>query len=84
MSDLENRIKELEAENEELRLDVHALKVAVVTISNVVNEAIGKSKGLMAETVESSLVYDPNLQDSEEYFNKLKTKTVRLLGKAPD
>ncbi|MGY9176224.1 hypothetical protein [Citrobacter freundii] len=84
MSDLENRIKELEAENEELRLDVHALKVAVVTISNVVNEVIGKSKGLMAETVEGSLVYDPNLQDSEEYFNKLKAKTVQLLGKAPD
>ncbi|MEB8212236.1 hypothetical protein NGI10_03725 [Raoultella ornithinolytica] len=82
MSDLESRIKELEEENEHLRLDVHALQVAVVTISAVVNEAVGKSKGLMAETVENSLSYDSNLDQSEEYFNKLKTKVIELLGKS--
>ncbi|MCW9444917.1 hypothetical protein [Klebsiella oxytoca] len=84
MSDLENRIKELEDENDKLRLDIHALKVAVITISCVVNEAVGKSKGLMAETIEDSLKYDPDLEHNEEYFNKLKGKVVQLLGKASE
>ncbi|HDR2404868.1 TPA: hypothetical protein QCH84_001221 [Enterobacter asburiae] len=84
MSDLENRIKELEDENDKLRLDIHALKVAVVTISCVVNEAVGNSKGLMAETVEDSLNYDPDLEHSEEYFNKLKSEVIQLLGKTSE
>lgn len=84
MSDLENRIRELEAENEDLRLNVHALKVAVVTISCVVNEVVGKSKGAMADTLESSLKFDPAFEQDEEYFNKLKLKTIQLLGKSSE
>lgn len=81
MNDLERRIKELEDENAKLKFDIHALKVAVATISYVVNEAIGKSKGFMAETIEDSLKYDPDLGHSQEYFNKLKGEVIQLLGK---
>ncbi|MPU29111.1 hypothetical protein FVB13_07980 [Escherichia coli] len=81
MSDFENRIKELEAENDQLRFDIHALKVAVITISTVVNEGVGKTPGLMADTVESSLEFDSESEFDEEYFNKLKKEVVQLLGK---
>lgn len=81
MSELESRVNKLETENEELKLEIHALRVAVVTISSVVNEAVGKSAGLMGNTIEESLIFDKDLDQDEERFNKMKSKIVHLLGK---
>ncbi|ABP59482.1 hypothetical protein Ent638_0797 [Enterobacter sp. 638] len=81
MSELESRINELETENEKLKLEIQALQVAVVTISSVVNEAVGKSAGLMGNTIEESLIFDEDLDQDEDRFNKMKSKIVHLLGK---
>lgn len=61
MSELESRVNELETENEELKLEIQALRIAVVTISSVVNEAVGKTAGLMGNTIEESLIFDEDL-----------------------
>ncbi|KLQ04112.1 hypothetical protein ABF77_11120 [Enterobacter roggenkampii] len=81
MSELESRVNELETENEQLKLEIQALRIAVVTISSVVNEAIGKTPGLMGNTIEESLIFDEDLDQDEERFNKMKSKLVHLLGK---
>ncbi|ENB2832041.1 hypothetical protein [Enterobacter roggenkampii] len=81
MSELENRVIELETENEELKLEIQALRIAVVTMSAVVNEGIGKSAGLMGNTIDESMIFDEDIHENEEWFNKLKSKVVYLLGK---
>jgi hypothetical protein len=81
MSELENRVIELETENEELKLEIQALRIAMVTMSAVVNEGIGKSVGLMGNTVDEGMIFDADIHENEERFNKLKSKVVYLLGK---
>lgn len=81
MSDLEKRIKELEIENEKMRLDIHALQVAIVTISTVINDGIVKVPELMSSEVESSLKFNAEFHHDEDYFHELKTQAIHLLGK---
>lgn len=81
MSELEKRVIELETEKEELKLEIQALRIAVVTMSAVVNDGIGKSAGLMGNTVDESMIFDEDIHENEEWFNKLKSKVVYLLGK---
>ncbi|WP_368533056.1 hypothetical protein [Enterobacter hormaechei] len=85
MTDLNERVENLEEVIDEFALELHASKVAITILSTTLN-SMGKEPGLLAkaflEARESSPPIEFEHPTQEGYEEKLIEKVVALLSKA--
>lgn len=85
MPDLENRIDKLEKIIEDLRLDQHAARIAITTMSTVWNAVIEKQSGALGNHYDAAVnLAEPVEFESpvpEGYAEELHKRVVALLSK---
>lgn len=82
MNNLEQRISDLELENDDLKLEIHAIRVAMTVLSTAFNGVAGQ-QGMLADAfkkgMESKGRVEFTFKTSEDYQDKLTAKILELL-----
>ncbi|HBM2590218.1 hypothetical protein QU609_20135 [Enterobacter hormaechei subsp. hoffmannii] len=87
MTDLNDRIDNLETIVDDLQLELHAAKSAIVVLSSII-DSMGQKPGMISANFEEAIKSAPELEfdhpASDGYKEQLYAKILTLLGKVPE